>query len=108
MPLERTEQELYSYESRYMSSGNVGPCITVFIQALCWLYKSSQNCLHKTKTCKLVLQKSEEELRLVVVHLVVYVYDCQANTFKAVPDMPSELPQQLQLAFQALQDVAAG
>ena len=55
-----------------------------------------------------MLQNSEEELRLVVVHLVVYVYDCQANTFKAVPDMPSELPQQLQLAFQALQDVAAG
>ena len=56
----------------------------------------------------LLMQSTREWQRLVVLHLVVYIYDCQADTFRALPDMPLELPQQLLLAHQALHDVAAG
>ena len=39
---------------------------------------------------------------------MVYLYDPQADTFKPLPDMPGDLPQQILHANEALKMVAAG
>ena len=39
---------------------------------------------------------------------MVYIYDSQADTFKPLPDMPEDLPQQILHANEALTRVAAG
>ena len=46
--------------------------------------------------------------KLVVVHLTVYVYESRADTFKPLPDMPKDLPQQILHANEALRHIAAG
>ena len=43
-----------------------------------------------------------------MLNLVVYVYDPHAETFKPLPGMPEDLPQQVLYANEALKMVAAG
>ena len=46
--------------------------------------------------------------RSVQVLLVTYLYNNQADTFLPVADMPSDLPQQIKAALQALQQISTG
>lgn len=46
--------------------------------------------------------------RLIVLHLVVYIYDEVAGTFRQLPDMPADLPRQVLQANAALHAMAAG
>jgi len=46
--------------------------------------------------------------RVLTVLLVVYVYDASADNFKALPDMPRDLPLQIHNARQALQLIDKG
>ena len=46
--------------------------------------------------------------RSVQVLLVTHLYDNQADTFLPVADMPSNLPQQIRAALQALQQISTG
>lgn len=46
--------------------------------------------------------------RVFVLDLSVYVYDTAAETFKHLPDMPADLPNQILRANEALQEINAG
>ena len=39
---------------------------------------------------------------------MVYIYDAKADIFTAVPDIPKDLPKQIQTANAALRMIAAG
>ncbi|DBB14077.1 TPA: hypothetical protein ACH3X3_001037 [Trebouxia sp. C0006] len=55
------------------------------------------------------LGKSQQPAqKFLVLNLLVYIYDAQGNTFKPLPDMPWDLPQQILDANEALQRITAG
>lgn len=43
-----------------------------------------------------------------MLHLTVYIFDATANTFRQLPDIPIDVPDQIQQANVALQAIAAG
>lgn len=51
---------------------------------------------------------AKEHQKLLVLHLIVYIYDATAGTFRQLPDMPADLVEQLQQATSALQGIASG